>query len=249
MPLIPDLTDPRYLYEVGWFLYYEKYRRYDKYKRRDSFEEERLEWSSGLLDEVLRHCGQDQRWLEDKAVVSIGCGCTGELAAWPAAVKIGVDPLLYVYQELGMLVADMPGTAQTINLAADVMDLPLMDNCADLVVCRNALDHMPDPEEALRQIWRILKKDGALFLSVDMGGPSTPDEPIVFSEESLSSLLQDYFDVSTKTKDNFAHNWKHRDYSVRILARKKHRASSSIIDKEAVLQAYIRRHYSSSTCT
>ena len=27
MPEIPDLTDPRYLDEVGWFLYYEKYRR------------------------------------------------------------------------------------------------------------------------------------------------------------------------------------------------------------------------------
>ena len=27
MPQIPDLSDPRYLDEVGWFLYHEKYRR------------------------------------------------------------------------------------------------------------------------------------------------------------------------------------------------------------------------------
>jgi hypothetical protein len=27
MPQIPDLTDPRYLDDIGWFLYHEKYRR------------------------------------------------------------------------------------------------------------------------------------------------------------------------------------------------------------------------------
>ena len=250
MPQIPDLTDPRYLHEVGWFLYYEKYRRYyENSNRSDSFEEERLEWSLNLLNEVLRYCDQDQHWLEDKTVVSIGCGCTGELAAWPAAAKIGVDPLLYVYQKLGMLVEDASGTPQTINLAADVVDLPLLDNCADLVVCRNALDHMPDPEEALRQVWRILKKGGALFLSVDIGGPSLPDEPTVFSEESLSALLQDRFDVRVKTKEDSAYNWNYRNYGVRILARKKHQASPSTIDKETVLQAYMERHYRSSTRT
>jgi hypothetical protein len=30
MPQIPDLTDPRYRDEVGWFLYHERYDR-DKY--------------------------------------------------------------------------------------------------------------------------------------------------------------------------------------------------------------------------
>jgi SAM-dependent methyltransferase len=192
-----------------------------------------------LLNEVLSSRGQDRRWLEDKVVVSIGCGCTGDLAAWPAMVKIGLDPLLYAYQKLGMLAEDVPGTSQTIYLAADVMDPPLVDDSADLVLCRNALDHMPDPEAALRQIWRILKKDGALFLSVDIGGWPTPDEPTVFSEESLLALLQDRFEVMTKAKIPSPHS-RHRDYRVRVLARKRHRASSTV-DKETVLQAYMNR--------
>jgi len=55
-------------------------------------------------------------------------------------------------------------------------------------MCRNALDHMPRPEEALQQIHRLLKPDGVFFLSVDIGGLPTPDEPTVFSVVSVLSL-------------------------------------------------------------
>src|SRR5687768_14032751 len=92
MPDIPDLTDPRYLEEIGWFLYYEKYRR-DQFG--GSYEAERLAYSRLLLAEVAEHLGRDVSWVEGKTVVSLGCGCTGDLAAFPAAVKIAIDPLLY----------------------------------------------------------------------------------------------------------------------------------------------------------
>ncbi len=107
MPEIPDLTDPRYLDEVGWFLYHEKYRR-DHFG--GSYDAERLAHSRLLLEEVVRHLGRDARWTESKTIVSLGCGCTGDLAAFPAAVKIAIDPLLYVYQQLGMLVKDEAGS-------------------------------------------------------------------------------------------------------------------------------------------
>src|SRR5882762_6920152 len=89
MPKIPDLTDPRYLDEVGWFLYHEKYRR-DRFG--GSYDAERLAYSRLLLEEVVRHLGRDARWTESKTIVSLGCGCTGDLAAFPAAVKIAIDP-------------------------------------------------------------------------------------------------------------------------------------------------------------
>ena len=178
MSFIPDLTDPRYLDEVGWFLYHEKYGRS---QFGGSYDEERLAYSRLLLNEVLSYCGHDEQWLRDKTVVSIGCGCTGDLAAWSAAVKIAVDPLLYTYQKLRLLVDDVAGTSRTVYLAMGVEALPLLDECADLVVCRNALDHMPAPQMALRQIGRILKAEALLFLSVDIGGIPTPDEPTVFS--------------------------------------------------------------------
>ena len=47
---IPDLADPRYLDEVGWFLYHE---RYERHQFGGSYDDERLEYSHLLLDEVL----------------------------------------------------------------------------------------------------------------------------------------------------------------------------------------------------
>jgi SAM-dependent methyltransferase len=236
MPLIPDLTDPRYLDEVGWFLYHKEYGRL---QFGGSYDDERLAYSRLLLDEVLSYCGHDEQWLRDKTVVSIGCGCTGDLAAWPAAVKIAVDPLLYTYQKLRMLVDDAAGTSHTVHLPVGVEALPLLDDCTDLVICRNALDHMPDPQMALGQICRILKETAPLFLSVDVGGFPTPDEPTVFSVESLSALLEDQFAIVRQTDDHLAHSgW--RAGSVRIVAQKK-RQDSWVLDRDQILQAYIAR--------
>jgi len=235
MPKIPDLTDPRYLDEVGWFLYHEKYRR-DRFG--GSYDAERLTYSRLLLEEVVGHLGRDARWTESKTIVSLGCGCTGDLTAFPGAVKIAIDPLLYVYQQLGMLVEDEVGS-RTIHLALGAEDLPLLDGCADLVICRNALDHMPNPRLALQEMWRILHNEGALFVSVDIGGAPTPDEPTVFSVESLGDLLREYFDV-VRLADNHPPHSGGRLCSVRVVAQKTPRATR-FLDKEKILQAYEAR--------
>jgi SAM-dependent methyltransferase len=234
---IPDMGDPRYLDEVGWFLYHE---RYERHQFGGSYDDERLEYSRLLLDEVLGYCCQNHAWLVDKTVVSLGCGCTGDLAAWPAAVKIAVDPLLYTYQKLDMLLEDLGGTSRTVHLAMSAEDLPLLDECAHLVICRNALDHMQDPAKALQQMWRILRADGRLFLSVDIGGFPTPDEPTVFSVDSLLALLgQRQFEIVQHTGAEEPHSgW--RPCSMRILARKKPHAGTTL-NKDEILQAYLGR--------
>ena len=84
-----------------------------------------------------------------------------------------------------------------------------------------------------------LKKDGALFVSVDIGGAPTPDEPTVFSLESLRSLLRDQFEV-VALADNCSPHSEGRLRSVRLLARKKFLASPAL-DKAAILRAYEAR--------
>jgi SAM-dependent methyltransferase len=235
MPQIPDLADPRYLDEVGWFLYHEKYGR-DQFG--GSYAAERLANSRLLLDEVVGFLGQETNWVEGKTVVTIGCGCTGDLVAFPAAVKIAIDPLLYIYQKLGMLLKDELG-GRTVYLSIGAENLPLLDASADLVICRNALDHMPSPGVAVKEMWRILNDDGALFVSVDIGGEPTPDEPTVFSVESLRALLAEQFEIGVLTDKEAPHS-EGRICSVRLVARKKPRASRPF-DKEEILRAYEAR--------
>lgn len=232
MPQLPDLTDPRYRDEVGWFLHHAKHHR-DKFG--GSYDAERVAYSRLLLDEVLRFAERDAKWLSDKTVVSIGCGCTCDLSAFPAAVKIGIDPLLYVYQKLGLLMPDEAGTC-TVHLSLGAENLPLLDDFADLVICRNALDHMPDPQVGLKEMARILTNDGALFVSVDIGGLPTPDEPTVFSVDSLCQLLEEDFQV-VRLDDNYPPHSVGRTCSLRVLTRKRPRANQ-LIDKAKILRAY-----------
>jgi SAM-dependent methyltransferase len=232
MAQIPDFADPRYLDEVGWFLYHEKHGR-DKFG--GTYDAERLAYSRLLLEEVLSYIERDQNWLSDKTIVSIGCGCTGDLASFPAAIKIAIDPLLHAYQRLGLLMADQAG-ARTVHLSLGAEDIPLLDDFADLVICRNALDHMPKPDAALGEIHRILKSDGVFFASVDLGGAPTPDEPTVFSVESIRALLGEHFDVLRLAHDYPPHS-KHRVCSTRVVAQKKPGANPPL-DKQKILHAY-----------
>jgi ubiquinone/menaquinone biosynthesis C-methylase UbiE len=235
---IPDLTDARYLREVGWFLYHEKH---GPITMGNTFDEERSLFSQALLDTVLKLAGRERKWLEDKTIVSVGCGCTGDMATWPAAAKIGFDPLVQVYQKLGMLVKDAPGTPPTTYLAVGIENLPLVDNCADLAICRNSLDHMLHPEVAVQEVWRILKDDGLVYLAVDIGGEPTPDEPTIFTPESLVALLQGRFEVLAKSDKHPPYSGK-RSHSVRFLAKKKPLPTPTL-SKEALLQAYTEQHH------
>ena len=95
----------------------------------------------------------------------------------------------------------------------------MLDDCADLVICRNALDHMPNPQVALKEMSRILINDGALFVSVDIGGSPTPDEPTVFSVDSLRPLLEQEFKI-VRLDDDYPPHSAGRVCSLRVLARK-----------------------------
>ena len=236
MPFIPDFTDPRYVDEVGWFLYHEKYGR-DEFG--GSYDAERRAYSRLLLEEVAQYLKQEPTWLEDKTVVSIGCGCSGDLVTFPSRIKIAIDPLLYVYQQLGLLMPDEAGSP-TVYLSTGAEELPLLSDYADLVICRNALDHMHNPVLALKEMRRILNKEGALFLSVDLGGEPTPDEPTVFSTDSLEALLlQEQFEIVDSVRDEQPHSaW--RPSSTRIMVRKKPQ-NGRTLDKEEILRRYTAR--------
>jgi hypothetical protein len=78
-----------------------------------------------------------------------------------------------------------------------------------------------------------------VFVSVDVGGAPIPDEPTVFSVESLGALLANDFEIGRLT-DNMVPHSVGRLRSVRLLAQKKLR-SGSLLDKDAILLAYEAR--------
>jgi SAM-dependent methyltransferase len=232
----PDLNDPRYADEVGWFLYHEWYGRT---RLGQAFSDEQQQFSRAILDEVLSFAGRTAEWLRDKTVASIGCGCTGDLATWPTAAKVGIDPLVGVYERLGMLADDAPGTSPTIYIEASAERLPLPDARVDVAIVRNALDHMERPDRAVDELARVGADESLLFVSVDIGGPPTPDEPTVFTPESLRGVLETRFEIVAWLDGRKPHS-QHRVESVRVLARRRP-GGRVALDREELLAAYVAR--------
>jgi SAM-dependent methyltransferase len=126
-----------------------------------------------------------------------------------------------------------------VYLSLPAERLPLLDGCADVVLCRNALDHMPDPGVALDEMWRILHDAGRLFMSVDIGGEPTPDEPTVFSVDSLRTVLAKRFEVTRLVESTPGHSGG-RLGRVRLVAHRRP-GGPQRLDKDRILRAYEAR--------
>jgi hypothetical protein len=92
----------------------------------------------------------------------------------------------------------------------------------------------------MKEMGRILNNKEHYFLSVDLGGEPTPDEPTVFSVESLEALLlQEQFEIIDSVGHEQPHSgWRHS--SMRIMARKKPQNPLKLDNKE-ILRRYTAR--------
>lgn len=53
----------------------------------------------------------------------------------------------------------------TVKCADITNGIPFADNMCDVVVCNQVIEHLPDPDYLIQEIYRVLKKDGYLILS------------------------------------------------------------------------------------
>lgn len=53
----------------------------------------------------------------------------------------------------------------TLDIISDITDIPQVDASFDAILCSEVLEHLPDPNAALREFSRLLKKDGVLLIT------------------------------------------------------------------------------------
>ena len=51
------------------------------------------------------------------------------------------------------------------TLQSDALNIPLIDNVMESVVCSEVLEHVPDPSRAIEEMFRILKPQGTLLIT------------------------------------------------------------------------------------
>lgn len=137
---------------------------------------------------VLHEAGiDDQRFFEGKVVVDIGPGPLGFPDACPARVSIGVEPLAEQYAEHGLLLANSPA----LYLSTGAENVPLAAHSVDVVLARNSLDHVDDPDQVLREVQRLLRPGGTLILNFEVDHTPTATEPHILQLEWVRNALSE----------------------------------------------------------
>lgn len=126
-------------------------------------EQYRLTWVDRLG--VWLSARQVRRWapsLTGKVVADIGCGFEARLArtvlpevarAYLADVRLAPD--LAIHPKVIALEGVLPRTLETIG-----------DSTLDVALCISVLEHLTDPDTALREIYRTLRPGGLALINV-----------------------------------------------------------------------------------
>jgi SAM-dependent methyltransferase len=151
-----------------------------------TYEGRREQQARAEVRRVLKEAAiEDERFFDGKVVLDVGPGPLGFPDACPARVSIGVDPLAERYREHGLL---MEGS-QALYLSVGAEAIPLTSASVDVVIARNSLDHVDDPQAVLREAQRLLKRGGTLILNFDAGHAPTATEPHVLSRELVRDAI------------------------------------------------------------
>ncbi|MDL1913181.1 MAG: methyltransferase domain-containing protein [Bergeyella sp.] len=54
----------------------------------------------------------------------------------------------------------------TVDIRADILDLPFVENSFDIIICNHVLEHIPDDIKAMSELYRVLKKNGFGIIQV-----------------------------------------------------------------------------------
>ena len=129
---------------------------------------------------------------KDKLVIDIGCGPNMMHIIGRIGCRLGiaVDPLLNEYRASGWPV---PYNDKCIPISSRSEELPFMDEYADIIVTVNALDHMNDALQSVKEMVRVLKTGGLLFINSDMRTPEQRQEGhmICIDEEFAKKIVVD----------------------------------------------------------
>jgi SAM-dependent methyltransferase len=155
------------------------------------------------LERSQPHAGID-RWCQSRTVIEIGAGPFPTVAAarlgWTRAVA--VDPLARAYAEEGLLDPEAVGVTY---VEAPGENIPLPAGQADLVICENCLDHVSRPALVMREVVRLLRPGGYLWLFVDLSEHRDAMHPHPMTQARIARLTAELEQIAVELTANKAH--------------------------------------------
>lgn len=112
---------------------------------------------------ILSYVGMSLDSFQHRLVVEVGSGTGSMEYGIGAHIKIAVDPLMSFCQAEGYFSKRADSVRRICAVGESV---PLQSQVAEIVVCRNVLDHVHEPFTVLEEINRLLIPGGKLLLVV-----------------------------------------------------------------------------------
>lgn len=132
--------------------------------------------------------GEMAGWLATQRAVEVGGGPWPCVAAGTFASAVVIDPLADGYHTENLIT---PEAGNAVYLAAVGEAMPLASAGTDLVITDNCLDHVQDPAAVAREMARVLRPGGLLWLLVDVMDHADELHPHPMSETRAARLLSD----------------------------------------------------------
>jgi predicted SAM-dependent methyltransferase len=102
----------------------------------------------------------------------------------------------YVTTDLNSPIADVK---------ADICDLPFTDNEFDFIICNHVLEHIPNDDKAMKELYRVLKNKGTAILQVpyDKNRSKTFEDDTITNPKDRSRIFGQYDHVRIYGMDYF----------------------------------------------
>ena len=88
------------------------------------------------------------------------------------------------------------------DIIGDICNIPLNNESVDVVICKAVLEHVPEPQKAIKEIYRILKKGGKCFVYVPFLYPYHAHKGVYgdyyrYTQDGIKYLFRDFKSIET----------------------------------------------------
>lgn len=91
------------------------------------------------------------------------------------------------------------------DVKADICDLPFADNSYDLIFCNHVLEHIPNDQKAMEELFRVLKPKGMAILQIpqDLKRENTFEDDSITDPKERAKIFGQYDHVRVYGRDYF----------------------------------------------